>query len=107
MSKNTRVLNISRGFRLRFNQAAKAVEQCAAAWVEYGVSIRDVTLAEAIALRNQQASQRVLLAYAELPGLVYEPCLGGAEGYRQERRLAVEANFFAESGVAVIGEMLR
>ena len=102
MSKNTRVLNLTRGFRLRFNQAARAVEQCAAAWVEYGVSIRDVTLAEAIALRNAQAARRVELAYAELPGLVYEPAIGGAEGYRVERRLAIEANQFAERGAVFI-----
>lgn len=43
MSKTHRVLNLTRGHLLKFKQAETAVEVCSAVWVEYGVSIRDVT----------------------------------------------------------------
>ena len=100
MSKSPRVSNLSRRFSIDFKQAERAVEVCAAMWVEYGVSIRDVTLAEAIQLRNQQAARRECLAYAELPGLVYEPSASGQESFRREPRLVAEAGVFAEHAVA-------
>jgi hypothetical protein len=103
MSKNTRVLNLTRGFSLRFNQASRAVEECACVWVDFGVSIRDVTLAESIQLRNKQAARREPMAHVELPGIVYEPCASAAEGFRRERRLAGLANSFAERAVALAG----
>ncbi len=97
MSKRALVSNLSRGFRLDLKQAARAVEVCAAVWVVPGESIRDVKLAESIALRNQQAARREALAWAELPGLMYEPTLRGAEGHRRERQLANAAARFAET----------
>lgn len=97
MSKTHRVLNLTRGIRLKLKQAETAVDVCAAVWVEYGVSIRDVTLSEAIELRNQQAARSERLAYAELPWLVYEPSAGAAEGYRREQQLVGRANVFARA----------
>ena len=41
-------------------------------WVEYGVSVRNATLAESIAMRNLQAQQRQPLANAELPNTHYD-----------------------------------
>jgi hypothetical protein len=96
MSKTHRVQNVTRGIRLKLNQAERAVEACAAEWVEYGVSIRDVTLAEAIELRNSQAATRERMAKAELPGLKYDPPKGGAESLRQEWWLAMRADVFVE-----------
>lgn len=95
MPNNPLVLHITRGHRLSYKQARRAVENCAAVWVEVGVSIRDAGLLEAIGLRNEQARLREPLAAAELPGLIYEPSVGAAEGYRRERQLAVEAGAFA------------
>ena len=95
MSKNTRVSNVTRKFSLRFNQAQRAVELCACAWVEYGVSVRDLTLAEAIAARNCHAALREPLPCAELPGLLYRPALGREETARAERMMAREAGQFA------------
>lgn len=95
MSNNNRVFNVSRGFALKHKQAVRAVENCAAAWVVFGVSIRDVTLAEAIAARNVQASLHERLPLAEIPGLVFRMPAGREEGPRAERRAALEADEFA------------
>jgi hypothetical protein len=73
MTKSHRVRNITRQFTLKRNQALAAIENCAATWVEYGVSIRDLTLAESIAKRNEQAANREPLPLAELRNCVFEP----------------------------------
>jgi hypothetical protein len=72
MSQDHRVLNITRKFRLKRNQAERAVRECACAWVEYGISVRDLTLAESIAARNKQAAERAPAPSVELPGIVFE-----------------------------------
>lgn len=101
--KDTRILNVTRGFRLRFNQARKAVEQCACEWVEVGISIRDLTLQESIAARAQQAKDREPLPFAEVPGLSFEAPTGQAGAHRQSRRLAYEAALFVENPSAYSG----
>lgn len=97
MAQTLSVLNVSRGYRLRFNQARRAVDQCAAEWVEVGVSIRDLTLQESVAARAQQAKDREPLPFAEVPGLSFEPATGQAGAHRQSRRLAYEAAIFVEN----------
>jgi hypothetical protein len=97
MHPDPRVLNVTRGFRLRLNQASKAVENCACAWVEPGVSIRDLTLAEAIQARVQQAQTREPLPYAEVHGLRFDPPYGTAGAEWQSRLLAYEASVFVSS----------
>jgi hypothetical protein len=94
MSQDTRILNLTRGFRLKRNQALRAIEQCACAWVEINVSVRDLTIAESIQARNKQAAERELLAASELPGLVYKPAIGAQAAYAMERRTAFEADRF-------------
>jgi len=71
-SNDTRILNITRGFRLKPSQALRAIENCSCVWVEVGISVRDLTLAESIQARNVQAKQREPLAHAEIPGLVFD-----------------------------------
>jgi hypothetical protein len=95
--KDPRVINLSRGFRLRFNQARKAVENCACAWVEVGVSVRDLTLAESISARVQQAKDREPLPYSEVHGLRFDPPAGTAGAEWQSRLLAYEASLFVEA----------
>lgn len=73
MSKNHRVLNITRGHTLKFKQAEKAVDSCACTWVEYGKSIRDLTLAESIAQRHKQVKELEPLPMSELPGIIFQP----------------------------------
>ena len=97
MSNNTRVLNVTRRFYMKHRQAAQAVENCACAWVEFGVTLRDLTLAEAISARNRQASLREPLPFAELPGLLYEAASGKEGAARIERVMAMEANRFVQA----------
>lgn len=93
---NTRVFNLTRRFYVKHKQAARLVENCACAWVDFGVTLRDLTLAEAIAARNHQASLREPLPYAELRGLLYQPALGKEAATREQRRMAMEAYRFAQ-----------
>lgn len=60
------------------------------------MTVRDLTLAEAIAARNHQASLREPLPFAELPGLLYEPACGREGGARVQRVMAMHANRFAQ-----------
>ena len=90
MTKGTRIRNITRGFTLKRNQAIQAIENCAAAWVTPGETIRDLTLAESIAARNQQASQREPLPLAELHGCIFEPPANKPRNYQ----LISDANKF-------------
>jgi len=91
MTQSIRVFNVTRRFYMKPKRAVRAVENCACAWVEVGVSLRDLTLAEAIAARNRQASLRDPLPVAELLGVWY--WLHGKEAAtRAERELALEAN---------------
>jgi hypothetical protein len=97
MSKITRVFNETRRFYMKHKQAAQAVENCACAWVSFGVSLRDLTLAEAIAARNRQAAMRAPLPFAELPGVRYLPALGQESAARAQHVRALEANRFAQA----------
>lgn len=72
MAQDPRIFNITRGFRLKRSQAYRAIENGACAWVEVGVSLRDLNLAESIAARNEQARLREPLEWAEIPGLVFD-----------------------------------
>ena len=97
MTNNARVFNVTRRFSLKYKQALKAVENCACAWVEIGVSIRDLTLAESIAARNKQAAEREPLAFAEIPGLIFQPPIQSQATHRTGIHLVRAANQFAES----------
>ena len=66
MTKNFRVFNVTRGYSLKRSQALRAIAECAAEWVEENISIRDLTLAESIAARNEQARLREPLALADM-----------------------------------------
>ena len=99
MTKNTRIFH-TRGFTLKAKQAEKAVADGAAVWVEYGVSIRQATIAESIAARNKQASEREPIADAELAGLIFQPPTRALESTRNERKLAWEANKFFHEATA-------
>src|ERR1700757_2923239 len=100
MAKTLSVLNVSRGYSVRLNQARKAVEVCACAWVEPGVSIRDLTLRESIAARGEQAKLRESLPYAEVHGLTFEAPRGRDAATRASRLLAYEASLFVDHFVA-------
>jgi len=101
MNNNTRVFNETRRFWTKHKQAAQAVENCACAWIVFGASVRDLTLAESIAARNLQAASRDPLPSAELLGLWYEAEVESASDEPQRRKLSRVANCFmlSQSGV--------
>lgn len=71
MDKDSRILNLTRGFRLKRSQAYRAIENGACVWVEVGVSLRDLNLQESIAARNEQARLREPLPWAEITGITF------------------------------------
>lgn len=71
------------------------MDNCAAIWVEEGVSIRNMTVAESINARNGQARLREPLAYAEIHGLRFDPPASGVAATRAEGKLTWEAHQFA------------
>ena len=99
MTNNARVTHIHRGFTLKHSQVVKAVENCNAAWVIFGESFRDLTPAESIAARNQQASQREPLPLAELHGCICEPPANKPRNYE----LISQANRFCFESGRIIG----
>lgn len=99
MTNNFRVFNLTLHVWIKHRQAQKAVDNCAAAWVDPR-TIRQLTLAEAIAARNEEAKRREPLPYAEIPGLIYEPGASRAASNRQELALAAQATQFFEQALA-------
>lgn len=95
MASHARIYNLTRRFSLKRSQAIKAVEQCACAWVEFGVSVRDLTIAESIAARNAQKKNAEPLPLAEIPHVEFRAPERARTSTRQEMHLAVEANQFA------------
>ena len=92
MSQSPRILNLSRKFHLKPSQAQRAIENCSAEWVEENMSIRDLTLAESIEKRNQQAKQREPLPQAEIPGLMYHQPASAALSAHERAELVRAAN---------------
>jgi hypothetical protein len=101
MCNNFRVLNVSNGHTMKKKQALKGVANFALAWVESGVSVRALTISEAIQARNQRAKIVEALPFAENPGLVYRATEANQAGARKERVLALSANeFYRLAGAA-------
>ncbi|MGA9068962.1 MAG: hypothetical protein WB424_01830 [Terracidiphilus sp.] len=72
MTKNTRVLNLSKRCRWDRGQAEDAIEACSYEWVEVGVSVRMLSVEESRLARIHQAAVRERLSVVELRGLWYE-----------------------------------
>ena len=92
MSNNQRVLNVTRGYSMKHKQACRAVENCTSAWVEFGVSIRDLSLAESIAARNEQAQHREPLPMIEIAGVIFIPPSSAQTKYADRYQLVQQAN---------------
>lgn len=95
MTNNFRVFNLTMQVWIKHRQAQKAVDNCAAAWVDPR-TIRQLTLAEAIAARNAQAKLREPMPFAEIPGLK----VAGISNIHEELALATQANCFFEQAIA-------
>lgn len=94
MASPKRVLNTTNGFQYKRGAVERAIEACSVEWVEYGVSVRSLTVAESIEARNDQARRREPLPFAELPGIKYEPSVNGIQATRREGKLLWEAHDF-------------
>ena len=101
MACNHRILNVTNSFRMKRTRAEREIEECSVAWVEVGVSVRNLTYAEAIVARREQVKVSVKLALlreplpsAEIPDVLYEPSFYGTLATRSESRLIREANYF-------------
>ncbi len=99
MTNNARVWNETRKFSLKHKQALRAIENCSMAWVQFGETVRDLSLAEAVIARHQQAAEREPLAYAELPGITFKPPIGAQASHMIEKQRAFEANEFFTAAV--------
>jgi hypothetical protein len=95
MAKSHRILNISRNFTLKYAQAERAISECACEWVDFGRTVRDLTLAESISARNTQAREREPIASPELPGLTFEMPQHACASIAERRQLVQAANQFA------------
>lgn len=93
MDTHAKVFNISSNMRIKRSQALRRIEQCISTWVD-GFSIRDLSLAERVQYRSEQARLATPLAFAEIPGLKFEPPAYAQESTRREYQLAAEANKF-------------
>lgn len=96
MASHARIFNLTRRYSLKHKQALRAVDNCACAWVEFGISVRDLTLAESIAARNKQATLREPLPFVELPGIIFRPAVGRESATRAGYLTIQAANQFAE-----------
>ena len=94
------IVNLSNGHRYKFNQALRKIAQCEVGWVEYGVTVRKLGLQEMVAARSEQNRMREPLAYAECPGITYEPSASGLESHRRGLKLVWEAHQFVSEAAA-------
>ena len=99
MAQDTRILHSTRGFRLKRNQALRAINEGALVWDQINVSVRDATRQETLILRAKQAAERELLDASELPGVTFKPPIGAQAAYAIERRMAFEADKFYTEAV--------
>lgn len=100
MASHSRVFNLTSGCRIKRSQALGRIAHCLSEWVEPGVSIRNLTLAETVARRSAQARLEEPLPLAEIPGLIYRPSPTAEISTQHEQKLARIANQFAAEAVA-------
>jgi hypothetical protein len=100
MASTRSILNVTRGYYMRYRQAMKGIDNCAFAWVVEGETIRDLTLAEAIAKRIEQAKLQDPLPYYEVPGIFFEPPAAQEKSFFASHALVWEAHDFARKCAA-------
>lgn len=100
MASNFRVVNLTSGFTFKRKHVDRAIDNCAVTWVEYGVSVRNLTIAESIQARNEQARLQEPLPYAEVHGLRFDPPASGITATRREGLLMWAAHDFLKNVAA-------
>lgn len=95
MASHARVFNVTRRYHIKYKHALRGIENCSVEWVEEGMTVRDLTLAESIAKRNAQ--QRLIaepLSFAELPGVIFRPPANAMGSHQASQELAEMARKF-------------
>src|ERR1700760_2760642 len=101
MTNNHLVFNVTRNYWIKRKTALKGIERdCNLAWVVERESVRDLTLPEQIAARNEQAKMREPLPFAEVHGLRYDPSVSGIAATRREGALLWAAHEFLRQATA-------
>ena len=93
MGTHAKVLNVTSNMHIKRSQALRRIDQCISTWVD-SFTIRDLSLAERVHARSERARLEEALAFAELPGLKFQPPAYAQESTRREYALAAEANKF-------------
>lgn len=93
MASQTKVMNLTSGLRIKRSQARNRVEQGLSAWVDENFTIRDLSLAEMMAVRAEQSRRRAPIASAEIPGIK-------VTGIVQDFALIRAANQYAQEATA-------
>jgi hypothetical protein len=89
-----RIVNLTNGHRLKYSQALRLIDQCVIRWKVVGVSVENLSLADTVKARSEQARLREPMEYAEIHGLRFDPPASGVEATRRERPLIFAAHEF-------------
>lgn len=94
MASSARIVNLTSGFTLKRHQATSRIEHCISAWVEFGVSIRDLTMTERFERRAQARAEddHSPMPFAELPSTIYRPAEYAQASHQEEIRLIQQTN---------------
>jgi hypothetical protein len=80
VANNTRVFNITRGHWMKLKQAERAIDNCSHAWVEKGLTVRDLTLNECIHARSERDKERTILKILRNGNLADGSSVHGLQG---------------------------
>lgn len=100
MPYSPRIFNVDRQHNISLKYALRGIENCAFAWVEQGVSVRNLTPFEQRTALSEQARLREPLEYAELPGIIFRPPIGAEKTNIASGVLVWEAHRFARESAA-------
>ena len=92
MASSARVQNLTANSEVKIGQARRWVESGVFAWVEVGVSIRKLSVAEMAAERSRLSQELEPFPRVELRGLVTR----GIEDVRHEFNVAWQGTLFAD-----------
>jgi hypothetical protein len=102
MASHKSVMHVQRGFRMSKSYAEQVMrDHCTITWVsKEDLTIRDTTLEERLAMREEQTKLEKLqepLEFAEIHGLRFEPPVSGISATRREGQLLWAAHDFLKN----------
>jgi len=91
------VFNATTRCHVKLSQAKKWIADGSYAWVVQFKTIRSLSLQERVAKRSEIARLQEPLAFAEIPGLIFQPPIQSQATHRTGIHLVRAANQFASS----------